>query len=426
MAVRVLVEPSDYIIRNIGDTAMLEVALSRMSTMWPKATIQVFTDVPSTFPCYGPNVVPLDSSGRRMWFEESIFESVLSLNIPSILRERLHKIERFLKWYFPTLAYSLLRMSLRLRGKPVNDLEDFYGTVAGADMIVANGMGGISDTFPEYATELLEVFRLALHNGARSAMVGQGMGPLEDPKLRALATSVLPRVDFISLREKKAGAPLLQALQVSPDRVMTTGDDAIELAFGKQPERPGTGLGINLRSSGYADVNQHLTDEIRPILHGAAKLLNAPLIPIPISRVPGEQDSDTIRQLMIGYDDDSDGGAGLDTTRKVIEQVHRCRVVIAGSYHAAVFALSSGIPAVGLVNSAYYISKFEGLADQFGVGCTVVRLSDPDLSSVLAEAIVHAWQEAESVRDRLLTAARHQVDLSHEAYRRISRLAGPV
>jgi polysaccharide pyruvyl transferase WcaK-like protein len=55
-------------------------------------------------------------------------------------------------------------------------------------------------------------------------------------------------------------------------------------------------------------------------------------------------------------------------------------VVVAGSYHAAVFALSQGIPVVALVKSPYYVNKMVGLGDQFGAGCEIVRLDEGDVA----------------------------------------------
>src|SRR3954454_6147730 len=43
---RILVEPSDYAFRNLGDTTLLRAAVSRLAGLWPTAAIQVMTDVP--------------------------------------------------------------------------------------------------------------------------------------------------------------------------------------------------------------------------------------------------------------------------------------------------------------------------------------------------------------------------------------------
>ena len=46
----------------------------------------------------------------------------------------------------------------------------------------------------------------------------------------------------------------------------------------------------------------------------------------------------------------------------VINCIARTRLVLTGSYHAAVFALAMGRPAICVAASGYYRSKFYGLA----------------------------------------------------------------
>jgi colanic acid/amylovoran biosynthesis protein len=149
------------------------------------------------------------------------------------------------------------------------------------------------------------------------------------------------------------------------------------------------------------------------------------LIPVPIARLDRESDARSIRQILAGYDDGSDGGQNLGSPLKVIKQVARCRVVVTGSYHAGVFALSQGIPVVGLVKSPYYADKFLGLADQFGAGCQVIFLDEEQFREKLAEAIDTAWRAAEHVRLPLLEAAKRQIEVGWDAYRRVYELVEP-
>jgi polysaccharide pyruvyl transferase WcaK-like protein len=164
---------------------------------------------------------------------------------------------------------------------------------------------------------------------------------------------------------------------------------------------------------------------LRPILHAAARQYGAPLIPVPISRVPGEEDARTIHRLIAEEDAPIEGIVAMlqiDTPFKVIEQLKQCRVAIVGSYHAAVFALSLGIPAIGLARSTYYLHKFAGLADCFGTGCKMVQLDDPQWPSQLTEAIARSWESAEQIRPQLWDAAGRQVERSHLAYQTVYEL----
>jgi colanic acid/amylovoran biosynthesis protein len=207
---------------------------------------------------------------------------------------------------------------------------------------------------------------------------------------------------------------------------MTTGDDAIELAYTARNTALGNGIGVNLRVAEYSGVNSSLLETVRLTLHNLAKKWDASLIPAPIDHLfyegYAEPDSATIEKLIKGYNHTSDGGRSLDTPLKVIEQIGQCRVVVTGSYHAGVFALSQGIPAIGLAKSEYYADKFLGLAEQFGVGCEVIFLDDRELQRKLVDSIDRAWQSAEQLRPQLLEAARRQVELGHTAYKRVYEL----
>ena len=411
---RILVEPSDYRLQNMGDVAMFEVAVRRLAALWPTAAIEVLTATPEVLRADFPGAKPVPQAGRLSWLPAPT--SPAGAGIAGRIRRSLDALTRNARRRWP----GLLRVARQLTGRRTAREEiEFLDAVRSADLLLVTGMGGVTDAFPAYAVEVLETLRLAMRHGATTAMVGQGFGPLENPSLRALARSVLPRIDLIALRESGASGPLLRSLGVADDRVLTTGDDAIELAYESRSEPPGEDLGVNVRHARYAAVDDDLLTRLREVLHDAARAAGAPLRPVPISRVGGEEDAETIRRLMEGYGEASDGGAGLVTPRQVIEQVRSCRVVVAGSYHAAVFALAQGIPAIGLARSPYYLAKFLGLADQFGEGCRVVDLLDASWPSCLRESIDLAWQTADAVRPGLLAAARRQIEQSRDAYRRI-------
>ena len=107
---------------------------------------------------------------------------------------------------------------------------------------------------------------------------------------------------------------------------------------------------------------------------------------------------------------------------EVARRVGRCRVLVTGAYHLAVFALSQGIPVVALTSSAYYDDKFLGLGEMFGQGLTLIRLDDPDLEPALTAAIDQAWRVAPGVREPLRDRARLQIEASRAAFDRVAGL----
>ena len=231
-----------------------------------------------------------------------------------------------------------------------------------------------------------------------------------------------PAVNLITLRGSRGGMELLESLGVPTSGVLTTGDEAIELAYEAKSEEFGTGLGVNLRVASYSNVGKGFIDQLRPVLQGFARRHFAPMVSVPIAFHQWAADHLTIRQLLEGFENHDGEGLNLDTPLKVIEQTGRCRIVVTGAYHAAVFALAQGIPVVCLANSDYYITKFLGLEDQFGVGCETIRLNDPDVCGKLTAAMERAWQSAETMRRPILQAALRQIELSRGAYERVKNL----
>lgn len=406
---------------------MLQVAIARLRQLCPDSQIWVVTTAPEKLEVYCPNTLPIAPNGRQIWAAPLTKYPTRHRWLNKLVhRFSLTDGEQNLRRRFPSLLRSILRFLLRNRGQLLQDFDEFTNAIFNADLVVLTGGGYINDIFPYNVNQALITLELATSLHKPTVMLGHGVGPLENPDVRSRATAVLPLVEMISLREKRAGIPLLQSLEVSPDRIWVTGDDAIELAYQSRQSSLGNGIGINLRASHYSGVDSDWIEPIKQALHQAATALHAPLVAVPISRHcdPGNEnpDSATIQQLLQGYPQVLDSGFELDTPQKVIEQTSLCRVVVTASYHAAVFALSQGIPTVTLVNSEYYADKFLGLADQFGLGCSVVFLSDKLLEQTLIEQINQLWHTAATLRSELLNAAVRQVEAGHSAYQQVYKL----
>ncbi len=127
-----------------------------------------------------------------------------------------------------------------------------------------------------------------------------------------------------------------------------------------------------MRLSDYSALTAAAAAGVARAVAAAGRRLAVPLQPIAISAVPGEEDAAALAGVFDGVEDI--GAPEVPTLNDVLAATARCRVVVTGSYHAAVFALSIGVPAIGLAASRYYEDKFLGLAEQFGEGCEVVML----------------------------------------------------
>jgi colanic acid/amylovoran biosynthesis protein len=213
---------------------------------------------------------------------------------------------------------------------------------------------------------------------------------------------------------------LLRALGVPAARIHVTGDDAIDLAHNRRRHDLGDAIGINLRRARYAPVAPAQLAAVGGAARAAAEILQAPLAPIPMSSLA--QDHASIAELLPTAPPAAGDHAG-DDPRVAIARISACRVLVAGSYHAGVFALSQGIPVVCLASSPYYFHKFHGLAGQFGSGCVVLDLNDAQLGQKLRDALLTSWRTADKTRADLLSAARKQIEAGRQAYRRLGTLA---
>ena len=408
--------------KNMGDVAMLQAAVGRLLALWPEAAIEVLTDSPFNLGRYCPGAKPLPRAGCACWVENRIFPGRYQHLLPKWLSSRLGALTRVIGLHWPFLLEFLIHRRLSLGGgsNQRKEFNHFMEAFHSADLLAVCGSGGFADSCQKWNLSALGTMEAAIRRGIRVVMFGQGMGPLSDPIVLSKAKEVLPRVALITLRGSRGGLALLESMGVSSAKVLTTGDEAIDLAYSARIKEPGAAIGINLRIASYAGVHVDTVAQVRSVLQEFARQRQVGLLPIPIAFHDYANDQQTIRQLLAGFDDHSDGGRSLEAPLKLIHQAARCRIVVTGAYHAAIFALAQGIPVVCLSNSPYYLAKFQGLEDLFGVGCAIVTLSEPNLQHRLTAAIEEMWNTADAVRSPLLQSALRQIKAGRGAYQYVS------
>lgn len=441
--VRILIESSEYWLRNHGDLAMLDVTIARLRQRWPEAQIGVLTDVPHLLRSYYPAAQGITSSNTNPWADPSAFDDVVASLGPQIVGPVALGWARFRGW-FPRKTRGARRRLTRLtRHHLLSDqtaessASDSAvaaqrpirpGTAAaidGASLVLALGGGYLTDSDYTQAHRVLNLLEYACDRGVPTAMVGQGLGPLNDPVLQRRAAEVLPRVGFFALRESLRGPAILQRAGVSTSRVLVTGDDAIELAYADDVAPIGSDIGVCLRDADYAPVSQRARDTVRRVVRAAAAEYESTLVPL----IVAEYRSQDRRSTLPIVRDSTAWVAPLPryTSRKrIVERVSRCRVLVTGAYHLAVFALARGIPVIALSSTEYYDDKFRGLEDMFGGGLTLLHLDDPALESKFTNALHQAWQQPDNVRESCREAAREQIRLSREAFEHVYALIEPA
>ena len=85
---------------------------------------------------------------------------------------------------------------------------------------------------------VLNLMEHACDAGVPVALVGQGLGPLDDPGLQARAAQVLPQVRLIALRECRLGPQVLD--RALPHNHLPTAADPAWLPTAAEGATPGT------------------------------------------------------------------------------------------------------------------------------------------------------------------------------------------
>jgi colanic acid/amylovoran biosynthesis protein len=423
---RILFDQSVHDHRNRGNNSLLEVTRDRFRQFWSDARFDVISNSPYFCRAYLEDVRPVDPvhfTERRGRFA-LIFQLV-----PKPIWRLVFELREALNRNGGLQAKGMDEESKEAgsgssEAEPARSGEravDLYPNIAQYDMYVPTGGGYLCDSDKRFLFPLFDRLEAAQARGVLTVMVGQGIGPLEDAELRKRAGEVLPKLDYLLIREEKLTRPLLDSLGVPPEKVLMTGDDAIEPAYRARKEGLGNGIGLSLRVAAYTDFNRAHIHAIRPVILAAAEKYKAELVSAPIDS--NDADKEYVAELMQGYGRTSSSWGKFESTSAIIERISRCRIMITGTFHGAVFAISQGIPVIGLANSVEYRNKISGLAAEFGAeGCQVLMLKDENLEENLRKAIEFAWSSAERLRPQLLEAAQRQIKMGHDAYQKIFSL----
>ncbi len=390
---------------------MLQVAARRLADRCPGARIDCLTADAARLGRLCPQLTPLDRAGVEQWALTTLLDRA---RLPGVIHDPLARRLDSARRRGAGLLRSMMGPLLIARGQDAGPMEAYLEAIDAADLVIGTGGGFLTDPFEHQAKMVLGSLALAQSLGKPTALLGQGIGPIRSTSMREMIAPTLRRTGLIALREDRGSLPLLTELGVDAAHIETTGDDAVEAALAFRPPRLGDGIGVNLRIAGYAGALAERVEVFKSVLAELSSALNAPLVPLPIALQDEDSDLAAIARLM----DNARAWPAPDSPDEVMTRAATCRVVMTGSYHAAIFALAQGVPVVGVAASDYYVAKMRGVMGQFPDGLVLVRADEPDLADHLRRAIVDQWRDAPVLRERLLPHAERQVRRGNRAYDR--------
>ncbi len=435
---RILLDQAVHDHRNVGNNALLEAALGRLRSFWPDARFDVVSIAPHFCRTYWPGVQPVSPWGLQPR-EDRLTR--LHGRVPRAVWRQLFEVRETLGQYSRRLrpvkglgskssgardGFRGGRTSLGSAGtrrSAGEAVEDAMSRAMDAyDLYAPTGGGYMCDSDKRFLLPLLDRIEAAASRGVPTVLLGQGVGPLRDAELRARISEVLPLAEWVFVRESLLAPALLESLGVDGRAIVTTGDDAVELAYAARPWTPGNGIGLSLRLASYTKVTGEHLGLIGNAVRLVAEKYDAPVIAVPIDA--NDADLCHIRRSLRGVRHARFPARRFETPLEVIRRAGSCRVMVSGTFHGAVFALSQGIPVVALSNSDEYLIKISGLAAAFGFrGCQIVELGNPRAGEKLAQALESLWRAADDLRPELLMEAQRQIEMAKAAYEKVRGLA---
>lgn len=412
---KILIDCSGYYFSNLGDIAMLQVAVKRVKEKYTHREIYIFTKNEISLQKYCPDTKSVDVTLRNNWFKQRIIPIPLRI-LPLKIRKHILRFENFTRNNFPLISRTLVKIIYKFKNeKKDKSSVEFMDILNPSSMVIVSGGGFINNYFPKHAKDVLNTLAIAQKMKIPTAMFGQGIGPLNFQELIELGKKTFPKLSTIGIRESITSLRILKETGLHQEKIFITGDDAIELVFQYQGQQIIKDcIGINIRLANYAGKLETHLEKIGDVINRVAQENEFKIIPIPIHIGDDNRDIRASERTCLIETEEVEIAKKIDTVETLIQQINRCKIVITGSYHAAVFALSSGIPVIAIAESDYYISKFAGLANQFSIGCEIVDLNLDNPYRNLIEAIQKSLNL--NIKERLIEKAKDQVKKSQEAW----------
>ncbi len=282
--------------------------------------------------------------------------------------------------------------------------------VGEADLVIGTG-GDLHTSDYGVSTPYLRVLTAAQRNGVPTAMLGQSVGPFADPDEAAAWAAVASRCRLLTMRENVTRQYVVDQLGLPAERVRLSSDPAFLLPQALAERTAAIRARLGLRTGErYVCVapSQGITrfsaireeDHVAALLRlvrGLAKKWRVPILLVPHCHDSRAHNDDRILATRIAAD------CGLPQVMAVPGALGAmdykgifagAELAIAERLHAAIGALSSGVPAVAIGHS----QKFNGVpAETYG----------PHIPVEHFHSDIHAFAQVPSTVDRLV----HETDV---------------
>ena len=289
-----------------------------------------------------------------------------------------------------------------------------------ADAVVVAGGGNMTSIWPSHVYTRAALGRLAASAGIPFVVSGQTIGPQLNERDAELVSEMLETSALFGVRERDSLA-LCQSLGGSPE---LHADDASFLADTTTPPEPQPLLPYALVSLsthlGGRDADAFVTalavllDEVA---RHTAVIFSAHWAPLAGPPRGEELLHERVRAAMT----QPSGVARVQDSATSAQLARGAELVVSSRYHPVVFAVSGGVPAIGIPVDDYTTTKLTGALGNFGQ--TSLLPVDALIAGEGTDLLFDVWQARQIIRERGLAEAAVQRAASSAWWDRVAAVA---
>ncbi len=382
---------------NLGDTSMLEGAVTRLQALYPDHSLAVIERPLLRTRLYdraGIERYPVYNVARPLSFEGSTLRQQLERYTLAVSKRLIGREAAKEHQPFGLLGSTFSGGAIQL-AQPCGTYQSYIEPFEALHIV---GGGNLTDTFNVLPRLLL--IRAFLDAGKPVVLTGQQIGPVRSSVLRDRMGRLLRRASFVGLREPTDSVQFCKGARIDPSRYALMGDDSFGMEacsdertqslLDKYGLRSGHYVAVNVRVAKYAHEHEAHLRGVAELLDHLSDHLNLPFLVVPIAF--NEADSDVVAgQALASLTGRSTVHVFDDPALSVAEAkglLRHAYGAVGVSYHFCTFALSEGVPAVCIYAGDYYGQKARGLAAFWGDDRLSVYLGEhnvADTSALLEE-----------------------------------------
>ena len=369
------------------------------------------------------------------------YHKVHTIAYPRELAFKLRKGPRRLEFLMKALILVFNAWRLK-KGKPSLFLSErgkrLFQEIKSANLLFNVGGGNLTSVWPGGLYSRCMMYILFDLFGKPIVLSGQTIGPFYGWFDKRLASFALSRVNVITLRERFS-YNVLQRIGVTKPLIVVTADDSIALS-----------------PAGKKEVEKLFSEEKilrhHPLI--AANMIRLPILP-PEKLKKGKQLLAEIADHLIStynarivfvpmqYARNADDRIAASEVLKLMKHKNKVSIImreyddrtlkgviekmdlaIGFRYHFIVFAVSTGVPSIGIYLDDYYSVKIKGILELMGQGkyvCDIEKTTLKDLTNLVNDALSNEErirrgfnERTKQLQDRSLLSIRCAANLIGE------------